>query len=360
MVIDYYETLKTHYSTENITGQDKSALIAELQTDMQNNIENNLITEYDLRIGIAEYRRNAKVNFTKDIILALKDERYKEPVYDALALSCYTSPNECDSGDYITMTIRDTEDVYLVRAEPDKRRNHDKLMLLECQYNVKILDDDGIRVHNYPMFFQDNKSRPQVSERAETGVTENSTFQAYVKHDAISRRFIDVTGTKVNGQSNKIMRILIDGLAYKIAGSDPVTAKGLITLGLELDNKTPNDNLELGIADYYDNVATEPEPPADLVINWEWDDIEFGGTNIYTIDTNNTVTWGLTNNGNGVTLGLTGVNGECTVTCDKNTKLIGNVETLTAYLDYGATVAKEIPIVGVIEGVGYVRSIKWT
>jgi len=345
MVIDYYEALKTHYSTANVIGQDKSSLIAELQTDMQNNIENNLITEYDLRIGIAEYRRTAKVNFTKDIILALKDERYKEPVYDALALSCYTSPNECDSGDYITMTIRDTEDVYLVRAEPDKRRNHDKLMLLECQYNVKILDDNGIKTWDYPCFFQDNKSRPSLSERSETGVTENSTFQAYVKHDAISRRFIDVTGTTASGKSNKISRILIDGLAYKIAGSDPVTAKGLITLGLELDNKTPYDNLELGIADYYNNLPQPEEPPADLVINCDYNDLPINETNTYTITTNNTVTWGLSDNGVIATLGLTGINGQCTVTCPYDTKLIGKVVILTAYLDYGATVTKEIPIV---------------
>lgn len=348
MVIDYYEALKTHYSTANVIGQDKSDLIAELQTDMQNNIENNLITEYDLRIGIAEYKRTVKVNFTKDIVVAIKDERYKEPVYDALALSIYTAPNECDSGDYITMTIRDTEDVYLVRAEPDKRRNHDKLMLLECQYNVKILDDNGVNTHNFWMFFQDNKSRPSVSERSETGVTENSTFQAYVKHDAISRRFIDVTGTTASGKSNKISRILINGLAYKIVGSDPVTAKGLITLGLELDNKNPNDNLELGIADYYNNLPQPTTPTEELVINCDYNDLPIGETNKYTIITNNTVTWGLSENGVVATLGLTGVNGQCIVTCPYNTDLIGKIVTLTAYLDYGATVIKEIPIVGLI------------
>lgn len=343
---DYLFKLKEHYG--NGVVESREEIITELQTNMQKEIEDSLISEYDLRIGMPEYRRTAKVNFTKEIIVAIKDERYKEPVYDALAISIYTSPNECKSGDYISMTIRDEEDVYLVRAEPDKRRNHDKLMLLECQYNVKILDDDGVNTHNFWMFFQDNKSRPSVSERSETGVTENSTFQAYVKHDAISRRFIDVTGTTASGKSNKISRILIDGLAYKIVGSDPVTARNLITLGLELDNKNPNDNLELGIADYYNNIPKPEEPPEDLVIECEWDDLEIGGTNIYTIDTNNIVTWGLSDNGVIATLGLTGVNGQCTVTCPYKTDLIGKKVTLTAYLDYGATVTKEIPIVGLI------------
>lgn len=343
---DYLFKLKEHYG--NGVVESREEIITELQTNMQKEIEDSLISEYDLRIGIPEYRRTAKVNFTKEIIVAIKDERYKEPVYDSLALSIYTDPNECDSGDYIVMTIRDTEDVYLVRAEPDKRRNHDKLMLLQCQYNVKILDDDGVTVHNYPMFFQDNKSRPQLSERAETGITENSTFQAYVRHDDVSRRFIDVTGATASGKSNKISRIIIDGLAYSIKGSDPVTARGLITLGLELDNKNPNDNLELGIADYWNNIKQPTPPPEDLVIECEWDDLEIGGTNTYTIDTNNIVTWGLSDNGVIATLGLTGVNGQCTVTCPYNTDLIGEVVTLTAYLDYGATVTKEIPIVGLI------------
>ena len=343
---DYLFKLKEHYG--NGVVESREEIITELQTNMQKEIDNSLISEFDLRIGMAEYRRTAKVNFTKDIVLALKDERYKEPVYDSLALSCYVNPNECDSGDYISMTIRDTEELFLVRAEPDKRRNHDKLMLLQCQYNVTILDDDGINTHVYGLFLQDNKSRPSVSERSETGVTENSTFQAYVRHDDISRRFIDVTGTTASGKSNKISRILIDGLAYKIAGSDPVTAKGLVTLGLELDNKTPNDNLELGIADYYNNIPPPEEPPADLVINCDYADLPIGEMNTYTIDTNNTVTWGLSDNGVIATLGLTGVNGECTVTCPYDTKLIGEVVTLTAYLDYGATVTKEIPIVGLM------------
>lgn len=137
---------------------------------MQAEIDSNLISEYDLRIGMPEYRRTVKVNYIKDIVVAIKDERYKRAQFMMHWCCQYTLPQINVIVDYITMAIRDTEDVYLVRAEPDKRRNHDKLMLLECQYNVKILDDDGVTVHNYPMFFQDNKSRPSLSERSETNV----------------------------------------------------------------------------------------------------------------------------------------------------------------------------------------------
>lgn len=286
----------------------------------------------------------------------LKFARMKERIYNSLGREVLTFHGVLNTGDYITQSFMrgDIQEnrTYVVRSRIDKRLKYDSTFVVECLSKVKILDDDGVTVHSYYISVQDNKSRPGISERSETGVTENSTFQAYVRYDDISRRFIDVTGTNVSGKSNKISRILIDGLAYNIVGSDPISmginGRGILTLGLELTNKTSNDNLELGIADYWDNVVTEPEPPAELVINCEWDDIEIGGTNTYTIDTNNTVTWGLTNNGNGVTLGLTGVNGECTVTCDAKTYLIGRVETLTAYLDYGATVTKEIPIIGLM------------
>ena len=172
MDYNYLFKLKEHYGNGVVENRDD--IITELQSNVQAEIDSNLISEYDLRIGMPEYRRMVKVNYTKEIPVAIKDERFKEPVYDDLAISIYTAPNECDSGDYIAMTIRDIEELFLVRAEPNKRRNHDKLMLLHCQYNVTILDDNGIDTHVYGLFMQDNKSRPAISERAETGVDRKS------------------------------------------------------------------------------------------------------------------------------------------------------------------------------------------
>ncbi len=349
MDYNYYLTLKNHYASSNVSAESKDDIIAELQTTMQSELDNNYITDFDIRIGMPRYKRTATVNFVRDIIVALKDERFKEPVYDSLAMSIYTYPDQCDIGDYITIAERGINETYLVRANPDKRQNHDKLMLLQCQNDVKILDDDGVTIHNYPMFFQDNKSRPGLSERSETGVTENSTFQAYVRFDSISRRFIDVTGKTASGKSNKIARILINGIAYKLTGDDAVTmgfnGYGLITLGLEKSTTDANDNLDLGIADYYNNLPTET-PTGEILCDYP--DLCISETNTYTIVTNNTVTWGLSDNGVIATLGLTGTNGVCTVTCPDNVDLIGEIVTLTAYLDYGATVTKDIPIVALI------------
>lgn len=337
MSIDWNYYTKVMSSSSDVI--DKQDLISKLQTNMTSELQNNYISEYDIKIGMAEYRRTVKVNFTKDIIVALKDERFKEQIYDALAISILSAPNQCDSGDYISMTVRDTEDIYLVRAEPNKKRNHDKLMLLQCQHNVKILDDDGVTIHNYPFFFSDNKSRPQINVRSEVGVTDSSTYQGYVRHDAISRRFIANT----NNKQNRIDRIMIDGIVYRIAGFDALSAKGLFTLGLEVDTyDSTKDNLELGIADYYNNVAGTPS--ADMIVGDS--ELCIGETNTYSIATNNTFTWGLTDNGITATLGLSGKN--CTVTSKFDTKLIGKTVTLTATLDIGTVYSKVITITGLV------------
>ncbi len=342
---DYLFKLKNHYGSSNVSAESKEDIIAELQSTMQNELDNDYIDEYVVKKDMPYFQNNVVLNFKNILSVVFANRKYKEVVYDSLAKTILLEKNIIDVGDYITITEEGLDRIYLVMSKPLRKKTHDEAFMLNCQHKVRILDDDGVTIHDYYVFFQSNKSRPGVNERAETGVTENSTFQAYVRYDDISRRFIDTT----NGKSNKINRVLIDGLAYKIVGSDPASMKNLITLGLELGTiDTINDNLELGIADYWDNVATEPEPPADLVINCEWDDLEINSTNTYTIDTNNIVTWGLSDNGVIATLGLTGINGQCTVTCPYDTKLIGEVVTLTAYLDYGATVTKEIPIVGLM------------
>lgn len=340
---DYLFKLKNHYN--NGVVDSKEEIITDLQTTMEKELDS-FIETYEVKVGMPKYNETVMKNFTTPIQdCVIVQERYKEKIYNLNSKTLWSPKDTFETGDYVTRNEAGVSETYIVRARIDRKQSHDSSFLLHCPYSVKFLDDDGIKIHTYYLAFSDNKSRPGVNERAETGVTENSTFQAYVRHDNISRRFIDTT----NGKSNKISRVIIDGLAYKIVGSDPVSMKGLITLGLELGTvDTINDNLELGIADYWNNVKEPTTPPEDLVIECEYDDLIIGETNTYTITTNNTVTWGLSDNGVVATLGLTGVNGKCTVTCSYNTDLIGKVVTLTAYLDYGATVTKEIPIVGLI------------
>ena len=60
---------------------------------------------------------------------------------------------------------------------------------------------------------------------------------------------------------NKVNRIMIDGEVYKITGYEPLV-KGVLGLGLEIDQLCPDDNVELGVANYYSQMEElKPKPP---------------------------------------------------------------------------------------------------
>ena len=347
LVLPYDNTTKLIKMFDEITVDDVEYKIVQ--------IDNVTMKEYDEEFGVLQLVLlstnfgSLKLTLTDTLFVGiLRFARLKERIFNSLGREILSSHGVLNTGDYISQSFLrgDIQEnrTYIIRSRIDKRLKYDSTFVIECQNNVKILDDDGITIHNYPMFFQDNKSRPGLSERSETGITENSTFQSYVRYDSISRRFIDVTGKTASGKSNKITRVLIDGIAYKLTGDDALTmgfnGSGLITLGLEKSVTDSNDNLELGIADYWNNVAQTP--PTDLIVGDA--DLWIGDTNTYNIITNNTVTWGLTDNSVIATLGLTSKNGECTVTCANNTALIGKTVTLTATLDTGTKYTKTIII----------------
>ena len=65
---------------------------------------------------------------------------------------------------------------------------------------------------------------------------------------------------------NKVNRIMIDGEVYKITGYEPLV-KGVLGLGLEIDQLCPDDNVELGVANYYSQMEElKPKPPVETDI----------------------------------------------------------------------------------------------
>lgn len=313
---DVFRTIKEHY--ENLSDGDKATMLTDLQETMQKELENNIIDEYEVKIGMEYFRKTVLVNFKDKVVAVIKKERFKEKVYNSLARVMLSPPNTMDLGDYVTIEENGIQETYISRSRVERNRTHDESNLLYCQHNVNILDDDGVTIHRYPMSFQDNKSRPNSNERADSGVTTNSTFQGYLKHDIISKRFL--ANTNINSsKSNKIDRILIDGVAYRINGDDGLSLPKILTLGLEKSEIDPiNDNLELGIADYWNNVKTTPVVSEIL----GKDTIYITDKNTYSIVTNSVVTWNLINNLNGLTLELTENNNVCTIKCDYDTLLI--------------------------------------
>lgn len=337
---DYYNTIKALYSDKSVTNDDKNSIIADMQNTMQNELDNNFIDEYEIKINMDFYKQTVTLNFTTPIEVIIKNERFKEKVYNMNAKAMLSAPSTINVGDYITIKENNINETYISRSRVDRNKTHDESFLLHCQYDMYFLDDDGVTINRYPICIQDNKSRPGENERAESGITPNTTLQGYVKHDEISRRFIANT----NGKTNKISRVLIDGIAYTITGDDPLSLRGLLTLGLErAEVDLVNDNLELGVADYWNHVTTE-QLISEIVGS---DAICITDTNQYYISTNNTVTWDLSEV-QGLTLQLTDSNNICKIICAYDTSLIGKTVVLTAYLEYGATYSKVITVEGLI------------
>jgi hypothetical protein len=329
MAIDYtlLNAIKSKFSSSTVLSADKASLISEMQSNMAIELENNFINEYEVKIGMEYFKKTITVNFTDTLTVVVKQEDY------AQERTILCEVNDLATGDYVTITEDDTDYIYIVSLRPFRKSNYDSVFVSGCQYDTKILDADGKTVLNYPLSFQSNKSNPSVKEGYTSGVTENSSFEAYVKYDDITKRFVS------NADDNKITRVLVNGLAYKIIGSDPASLKGLLILGLELDEITPDDNLDLGVADYYSNVV---ETSDDTITGDS--DLWIGDTNTYSITTDSIVTWELTDDGVIATLLTSDTNGECTVICKSNTSLIGEIVTLTATLDTDVQYTKIITI----------------
>lgn len=98
------------------------------------------------------------------------------------------------------------------------------------------------------------------------------------------------------------------------------------------------------VNDYLHDILNESTENLSIVCQYE--DICISEANEYSIETNETVEWKLTDNSKGLT--ITNKNGnKCEVSCKNDTKLIGEKEILTATVN-GKEYNKEIQIVHLI------------
>ncbi len=314
----------------------KNQMITDMQEFIQGQFNTNYIDEFVVKIDMPKYRKIGKLNFSEEFPCIIKTERLKEKIYNLNSRGILTYPNVLRTGDYVTLNEDGVSNTYIVRSRIDEKKTHDYTFLLHCQHDIKILDKDGITIHRYPIASSDNKTKLGESERSDTATTLNSTYQGYVRYDEISRRFMEDCEA-----GKQIKRVLINGRAYNIVGTDDLTMAGLITLGLEIDQKNNNDNLELGIADYYNNVS--PTPTTSTIVGE--DEIFLGDTQEYTIDSPYFCSWSI----NDVGIDIISTDGEnstkCTVKCKSSTQYKGNIATLTCFTN-GQTYIKQIKIKG--------------
>ena len=82
---EYYSLLRTHYSVNNVNSQDRLSSISELQESTSEELLTNYISEYDLKIGMDEFKKDIIINFLTSLTVVLKQENYKEIVYNSIS-----------------------------------------------------------------------------------------------------------------------------------------------------------------------------------------------------------------------------------------------------------------------------------
>lgn len=224
-------------------------MLREMQENFDDMYNNNHITYYEALIG-TEKAQTALVNFEKEIRCLIYDEKLKEMVLNANNRKLLCDTKAVKTGDYVTVKMKhdeSTERTYIVRNLVDRLKGYDKSNILFCQQEIKFLNEHG-NIISYPVHFFESKTL--LKDDGQLYLTTSYSFYTFVI------QYNEDTKCFTEGK-----RFIIKGRAYRIAGLDDLSMDGTITVRLESDEKTINDNLELEVADYYNNSPSIPTPP---------------------------------------------------------------------------------------------------
>lgn len=238
MDFNYYRTISSGRGN-------KGLYLEDMQSRFDDLYENHHITFYDALIGTKK-AKNALINFETEIRCLIYDEKLKEMILNANNRKLLTAPNTVKTGDYVSVKLRDTDEIertYIVRNLEDKLKTHDKSNILFCQQELKFINAKN-EIVKYPVHMLETKSL--LKDDGQLYMTTPYSFYSFIIQD-----------NKDTQSLKDGMRFMLKGRAYRISGHDDLSMNGLITVRFETDEKTINDNAELGVADYYSNNVTD-------------------------------------------------------------------------------------------------------
>lgn len=342
MAIDFSFYGKVNGSSRAI---DKQHRISDIQQNANDMFDDGLVSGFEVKMGTF-LKEKAVLNFETEIECLIEFERMKEKVYNSNSRSIKTYPNTINTGDYVTHSYSYNENkgqrTYIIRSMVDRKRGYDHSFMIICQQELKFLDKEG-NIVSFPCNFNDSRSRMVESYEKSALVDDASTFECYIQ-DNEHTRMICTSDESGYGQ---ISRFIIKGRAYKVTGIDDITMNGLITIRMKIDKVSPQDNLELGIADYHKLVNEEqvPEEGVEFMITGENEVLLGDGDYTYTINADEQyykVAWSI-NDITGVHL-FVDQNDSVRIRVDNNIKLKGKEIVLKATID-NVEYTKEIKIV---------------
>ncbi|QNR65523.1 hypothetical protein IAQ67_16710 [Paenibacillus peoriae] len=133
---------------------------------------------------------------------------------------------------------------FLVTQRPYFNKMYQRSKLEECNIDLRWVDENG-SVHSQPSVLYSNI-------RSNIGIDEDKTMIL-----PSSRRQVAAQYNQFTSKIKKEKRFIIGGEAFEVIDVDCVSDVGIVNLSLRSsgDINPVKDNLELGIADYYGNVA---------------------------------------------------------------------------------------------------------
>jgi hypothetical protein len=142
-------------------------------------------------------------------------------------------------GDYINWE----NEIWIITIVDKQGNIYYRGQMEECNSDLKWIDEKGI-VRSFPcVFYFNNRSNSGVDEDKVMGLPDG-------------RRQVVVQNNEHTRKIRLEKRFLFGGTAYKVIDFDLVSDAGLVNLILKQDVLKDNvDNIELGIADYYNNIA---------------------------------------------------------------------------------------------------------
>ena len=228
-------------------------------------IDSHTFKEYDEEFGVLQlvlidtpFGKIIKNDSQKEISGIVMSARVKDKILNSISRELLCEYNEVKRGDYIDFTYdRDEKgtmvtDTYLIVNRPTMGEKYDISLMYLCENTIKLLNDVGevVDVHAY---YENNRVRIDKVTENEFIKLKNSSYLIMIQQNEFTNRL-----------RNKVNRIMINGEVYKITGYDPFT-EGILALGLELDQVSTDDNVELGIANYYSQMEEiQPKPPEEV------------------------------------------------------------------------------------------------
>lgn len=225
-------------------------------------IDNYTFKEYDEEFGVLQlvlidtpFGKIVKNDSQSEIKGVVMSAMVKDKILNSISRELLCEHNEVQRGDYIDFTYRRDEkgtkvmDTYLMVNRPTMGKKYDISLMYLCENTIKLLNDVGevVDVHAY---YENNRVRIDKITENEFIKLKNSSYLIMIQQNEFTNRL-----------RNKVNRIMINGEVYKITGYDPFT-EGILALGLELDQVSTDDNVELGVANYYSKMEElKPKPP---------------------------------------------------------------------------------------------------